>query len=408
MKTLLAALILTTSCGAPPARIERVTPACALYAYKVLPEILPTERDSDESVPESPFFDAQSDALSDLDQGTGIAEHHDHLKAARHFLACARRFEAVPATDAHRTNADVAAQICYENAIWAFANAGALAKKGHELLDEAAARDTRNAAFIRDHLAHAPSECESPPVPDKYIGATIDVDFKQAPLVDVLRIIGDTGRLNIVPLDIGDVKLDVRYKRVPWDQALDELVARAGLAYARTGNVYVIGAPPVIEPLRGTQAKTYTGQTVDLDVVDLDAATVLDFIARATGESVAARPGSGHRVKQALRRVPLDQAVELVLLGAGTTQVASATAPATVTGCAAASLPAQSLRLAAILRRGVEGWAALTDGTTTWTIKRGDCIGKDGVKVLEIGSGYVTLDGADRIEMVLHPERVSP
>ncbi|MDQ3296889.1 MAG: type IV pilus secretin PilQ, partial [Myxococcota bacterium] len=73
-----------------------------------------------------------------------------------------------------------------------------------------------------------------------YRGATVDFDFKDAPIHDLLRIIADTGRVNIVVPDNIDAKVTVRLKRVPWDQALEVILASHGLWYRRDGNLFRI------------------------------------------------------------------------------------------------------------------------------------------------------------------------
>ncbi|MBS1123823.1 MAG: type pilus secretin PilQ, partial [Deltaproteobacteria bacterium] len=73
-----------------------------------------------------------------------------------------------------------------------------------------------------------------------YRGATVDFDFKDAPIHDLLRIIADTGRVNIVVPDDVSAKVTVRLKRVPWDQALEVILSSHGLWYRREGNLYRI------------------------------------------------------------------------------------------------------------------------------------------------------------------------
>src|SRR2546423_379000 len=73
-----------------------------------------------------------------------------------------------------------------------------------------------------------------------YHGATVDFDFKDAPIHDLLRIIADTGHVNVVVPDTIDAKVTVRLKRVPWDQALEVILASHGLWYRREGNLYRI------------------------------------------------------------------------------------------------------------------------------------------------------------------------
>ena len=73
-----------------------------------------------------------------------------------------------------------------------------------------------------------------------YRGATVDFDFKDAPMSDLLRIIADTGRVNIVVPDTISAKVTVRLKRVPWDQALEVILSSHGLWYRREGNLFRI------------------------------------------------------------------------------------------------------------------------------------------------------------------------
>jgi type IV pilus assembly protein PilQ len=73
-----------------------------------------------------------------------------------------------------------------------------------------------------------------------YYGQTVEFDFKDAPIHDLLRIIADTGGVNIVVPDTIDAKVTVRLKRVPWDQALEVILASHGLWYRREGNLFRI------------------------------------------------------------------------------------------------------------------------------------------------------------------------
>jgi type IV pilus assembly protein PilQ len=73
-----------------------------------------------------------------------------------------------------------------------------------------------------------------------YRGAIIDFDYKDAPMADLLRTIADTGKVNIVVPDGIDARVTVRLKKVPWDQALEVILASHGLWYRRDGNLYRI------------------------------------------------------------------------------------------------------------------------------------------------------------------------
>ncbi|HUQ01772.1 MAG TPA: type IV pilus secretin PilQ, partial [Kofleriaceae bacterium] len=73
-----------------------------------------------------------------------------------------------------------------------------------------------------------------------YRGPTIDLDFKDADIHDLLRTLGDVGRVSIVVPEEVRAQVTVRLKRVPWDQALDVILASKGLGYRREGNIYRI------------------------------------------------------------------------------------------------------------------------------------------------------------------------
>jgi type IV pilus assembly protein PilQ len=84
-----------------------------------------------------------------------------------------------------------------------------------------------------------------PPPPNTrrriYHGATVDFDFKDAPLHELMRFIAQVGHVNIVvPDTTGEVKVTVLLKNVPWDQALEVILASHGLWYRREGNLYRI------------------------------------------------------------------------------------------------------------------------------------------------------------------------
>ena len=80
-----------------------------------------------------------------------------------------------------------------------------------------------------------------------YHGATVDLDFKDAPLHDLLRALSDTGHINIVIPDSIDAKITVRLKRVPWDEALEVILQSHGLWYRREGNIYRIDTQKVLD-----------------------------------------------------------------------------------------------------------------------------------------------------------------
>ncbi|MCE9571520.1 MAG: secretin and TonB N-terminal domain-containing protein, partial [Deltaproteobacteria bacterium] len=70
-----------------------------------------------------------------------------------------------------------------------------------------------------------------------YHGATMDLATKDASIHDLLSAISDVARVNIVIPDDINARVTVRLKRVPWDQALEVILASKGLWYRREGNL---------------------------------------------------------------------------------------------------------------------------------------------------------------------------
>ncbi len=70
-----------------------------------------------------------------------------------------------------------------------------------------------------------------------YRGTKIDLDFKDADIHNLLRLLADVGGVSIVIPDEIKYRVTVRMRRVPWDQALEVILASKGLWYERSGNL---------------------------------------------------------------------------------------------------------------------------------------------------------------------------
>ncbi len=83
----------------------------------------------------------------------------------------------------------------------------------------------------------APAPPAALPAEKKYTGQRISLDFKDADIKNVFRLLAEVSGLNIVVT--GDVvrKVTVRLVDVPWDQALDLLIDTNGLGKEQVGNV---------------------------------------------------------------------------------------------------------------------------------------------------------------------------
>ena len=71
----------------------------------------------------------------------------------------------------------------------------------------------------------------------QYTGKKINLDFKEVDILDILRLMSDISKLNIIAGD--DVKgtVTVRLVDIPWDEALDVILKSKSLGKERFGNI---------------------------------------------------------------------------------------------------------------------------------------------------------------------------
>ena len=75
---------------------------------------------------------------------------------------------------------------------------------------------------------------------ERYRGAPVDLDVKDADLSDVFRLLADVGHVNIVVSGEVTGTITLKLRRVPWDQALDIIARTKNLGVERDGNVMTV------------------------------------------------------------------------------------------------------------------------------------------------------------------------
>ncbi|MCG3115656.1 MAG: type IV pilus secretin PilQ [Candidatus Manganitrophus sp. SA1] len=73
--------------------------------------------------------------------------------------------------------------------------------------------------------------------PPKYVGRRISLDFQDADLANVIRLIADVSNLNIVLGEDVKGKVTLKLINVPWDQALDIILKMNSFGQIREGNI---------------------------------------------------------------------------------------------------------------------------------------------------------------------------
>src|SRR5204863_9686327 len=80
-----------------------------------------------------------------------------------------------------------------------------------------------------------------------FTGAHIDLDFKDADIHNILRLLADVGQVNIVTSDEVKGSVTIRMRDTPWDQALDVILRTKGLGQVREGNLIRVAPQQVLE-----------------------------------------------------------------------------------------------------------------------------------------------------------------
>jgi type IV pilus assembly protein PilQ len=78
---------------------------------------------------------------------------------------------------------------------------------------------------------------QSTDVHRKYVGQRISLDFKDADITNIFRIIAEVSNLNLVTTEDVKGKVTLRLVNVPWDQALDLVLQSKALGVRQEGNV---------------------------------------------------------------------------------------------------------------------------------------------------------------------------
>src|SRR5262249_27399911 len=101
-----------------------------------------------------------------------------------------------------------------------------------------------------------PTKEETPAEGKKYIGQKLSLDFKDADIKNVFRLLAEVSGKNIVVTDDVNRKVTLRLVEVPWDQAMDLIITTNGLGKDEMGNVIRISTTARLETDRLQQKKT--------------------------------------------------------------------------------------------------------------------------------------------------------
>lgn len=89
----------------------------------------------------------------------------------------------------------------------------------------------------------------------RYSGKRITIDVKDADILNVLRLIADVSKLNVVASDDVRGKVTMKLRDVPWDQALEEILKVKGLGQVRRGRIIRVAPAAKLQEEQELKAK---------------------------------------------------------------------------------------------------------------------------------------------------------
>lgn len=101
----------------------------------------------------------------------------------------------------------------------------------------------------------------------RFVGRRISLDFQQADITNILRLIAEVSGFNIVVGENVKAKVTMKLVNVPWDQALDMLLKMNGLGMVRQGSIVWVDTLSSLSKQQGEMAKTKAAKLQAEDVI---------------------------------------------------------------------------------------------------------------------------------------------
>jgi type IV pilus assembly protein PilQ len=102
----------------------------------------------------------------------------------------------------------------------------------------------------------------------RFVGRRISLDFQQADITNILRLIAEVSGFNIVVGEGVKSKVTMKLVSVPWDQALDMLLKMNGLVMIRQGSIVWVDSLANIAKQQDEEARAKDSKTKAEELVD--------------------------------------------------------------------------------------------------------------------------------------------
>ncbi len=118
--------------------------------------------------------------------------------------------------------------------VWLFAPDRSVGRKSKTVAREDLGLEVSEGTDVAGFLTTLPKQTSGA---RRYSGRRIDLDFKNADIHDILRLLADVGGVNVVTADNVSGSVTIKMRNVPWDQALDVVLKAKDYGMERRGNL---------------------------------------------------------------------------------------------------------------------------------------------------------------------------
>ena len=146
---------------------------------------------------------------------------------------------------------------------------------------EAVAVQPRAAGFATEAPAYA---VEGAPRQGRYTGQKVTFEFKDIEIQNLLRVIAEVSKRNIIVADDVQGQITIRLRNVPWDQALELILRSKGLGKEVFGNIIRVAPLKTLEEeakLRQARKESLQQQEdLVVQLIPINYATAADMVPR--------------------------------------------------------------------------------------------------------------------------------
>ncbi|HCF60198.1 MAG TPA: type IV pilus secretin PilQ, partial [Myxococcales bacterium] len=176
--------------------------------------------------------------------------------------------------------------------VWEIKAEGAVASASSEMLidgqriqlaEESAVSSPRAGAFSSEPAQYSSTASAR----RRYTGRRVSFEFKEIDIHNLLRIIAEVSKRNVIVADNVSGKVTIKLRNVPWDQALDLILKSKGLDKEEIGNILRVAPMKELEEERKLAAERKKAmervEPLKVRLIPVNYATANEISSKVTG-----------------------------------------------------------------------------------------------------------------------------